>query len=102
VSSEAIEYELGRIPDDQRRSEMAAILSLAGERAVITHATEKLAGLLEKHGIDPMDAVHLALSSTVGVDYFATCDDYFLRKAKSEKILECKPVSVLALVLEVI
>ena len=47
-----------------------------------------------------MDAVHLALASTAKVDFFATCDDRLLRKAKTEAGLDCKALSVLALVSE--
>lgn len=49
-----------------------------------------------------MDAVHLALASTAKVDFFTTCDDRLLRKAKAESGLDCKVVSALALVSEVL
>jgi predicted nucleic acid-binding protein len=101
VSSEALEYELARIPDDQRRSEVAAVLTLAKEHIEVDAEGESLAESFEAIGIRPMDAVHLALASNAGVDFFATCDDHLLRKAKAVKKLGCKPVSVLALVLEV-
>lgn len=100
VNSEALEYEMKRIPDSQRHGEMEAILKLTTERLEITDAAERLAKSLEHAGIRPMDAIHLALASTAKVDFFATCDDRFLRKAKAEAGLECKAVSVLALVSE--
>lgn len=100
VNSEALEYEMGRIPDDQRRTEMAAILALSKERIEITDEAEKLAKSLENRGISPMDAVHLALASTARVDFFTTCDDRLLRKTKAESGLDCKVVSALALVSE--
>lgn len=102
VNSEALEYETCRIPDDQRRSEVAAILSLAKERIEINDEAETLAEFLESRGVRPMDAVHLALASIARVDFFATCDDRLLRKATAETELNCKPVSALALVSEVI
>lgn len=101
VNSEALEYEMGRIPDDQRRTEVAAILALSKERIEITDEAEKLAISLEKRGISPLDAVHLALASTARVDSFTTCDDRLLRKAKAESAVDCKVVSPLALVTEV-
>ncbi len=100
VNSEALEYELRRIPDSQRRIEMAAVLHLAKERLEITNEAESLAKSLTNRGIRPMDAVHLALASTAKVDFFATCDDRLLRKAKTEAGLDCKALSVLALVSE--
>jgi predicted nucleic acid-binding protein len=102
VSSEALEYEMGRIPDDQRRSEMAAIMALSAEHIELTDEAEKLAESFENHGIKPMDAVHLALASTAKVDFFTTCDDHFLRKATTIAGLSCKVVSALALVLEIL
>lgn len=100
VNSEALEYELERIPDAQRRSEATAILALAKERIEVTDQVEKLAESFENHGIRPMDAVHLALASTARVDFFTTCDDRLLRKAKAETGLDCKVVSALALISE--
>jgi hypothetical protein len=35
LNSEALEYEIGRIPDDVRRSEVMAVLALANERLEI-------------------------------------------------------------------
>ena len=100
VNSEALEYEMGRIPDDQRRTEVAAILALSKEYIEITDEAEESAKSLENRGISPMDAVHLALASTARVDFFTTCDDRLLRKAKAESGLDCKVVSPLALVSE--
>jgi len=40
-------------------------------------------------GIQPMDALHLASAESANVDYFYTCDDRFLKKAKQiEKVQE--------------
>ncbi|MBK5938298.1 PIN domain-containing protein [Halochromatium roseum] len=102
LNSEALEYEMGRIPSEQRRNEVEAILCLAQERVELTGQAESLAEVLESVGIRPMDAVHLAVASTTKVDYFATCDDQLLRKAKAVSGLECEVVSVLALVSEVL
>lgn len=100
VNSEALEYESGRIPDDQRCTEVRAILALAQEHIDVTDKAEALALALEGHGIRPMDAVHLALASTAKVDFFATCDDSLLRKARKVTGLECKVISALGLIPE--
>ena len=100
LNSEALEYEMGRIPDEQRRTEVAAVLALAKERLEITDEAEALAEILEGRGISPMDAVHLALASTAKVDFFTTCDDRLLRKAKAVAGLGCKIISALDLVSE--
>jgi len=36
LTSEALEFEIGRIPDEQRRKEAMAILTLAGERLTLS------------------------------------------------------------------
>lgn len=99
VSSEAVEYEIGRIPDEQRRFEALAPLSLADERLVISEAVEQMAELLAEQGIQPLDAIHLALASVHRVDYFVTTDDALLRKARQTG-LACRPVSILELLQE--
>ena len=100
LNSEALEYETGRIPDEQRRTEVMAVLALAGEHLKITKETEALAVIMEARGISPVDAVHLAIASTARADFFATCDDKFLTKARSVTGLNCKVLSVLDLVTE--
>jgi hypothetical protein len=50
VNSEALEYEMRRIPDDQRRNEVAAILALSKEYAEVTDEAEKLAESFENRG----------------------------------------------------
>ena len=101
LGSEALEYEVGRIPDESRRSEVLSVLALASERLQITEAVETLALQFEQQGLGPMDAIHLALASTAKADFFCTCDDRLLRKAQTLSGLECKTISLLGLVPEV-
>ena len=101
LNSEALEYELSRIPDDVRRNEVMAVLALADERLEIDDATERLAEQLERRGLRSMDAVHLAIASTAKADFFCTCDDKLLRGSLAVSSLTCKVVTVLALVPEI-
>ena len=102
LNSEALEYELSRIPDDRRRNEVMAVLALADEHLEITDEAEALAESLESCGVYSIDAVHLALASTANADFFGTCDDRLLRKSQAISGLACKVVSVLGLVPEVV
>ena len=102
LNSEALDYEMRRIPDKMRRNEVIAVLALAEERLELTEATVALAESLEKKGIDPMDAVHLAFASVAKADYFTSCDDKLLKKAQTMEKLDCKIISVLNLISEVI
>jgi len=101
VSSGALEYEIGRIPDAQRRNEAMSILALARERLPLSNDVQRLAEVLESQGVSPIDAVHLALASSAKVDFFSTCDDSLLQKGRLFTGLSCKVVSVLELLLEV-
>jgi hypothetical protein len=58
LNSEALEYEVSRIPDDVRRNEVMAVLALSNERLEIDDEAEALAESFERRGIGPMDAVH--------------------------------------------
>ena len=49
-----------------------------------------------------MDAVHLAFASVAKADYFTSCDDKLLKKAQTMEKLDCKIISVLNLISEVI
>ena len=101
LTSEALEFEIERIPDEQRRREALAMLALATERLTITSATEALAVSLEHAGVTSMDALHVALASEAAADFFATTDDRLLRKVQTTPGLNCRPVSLLTLVPEV-
>jgi predicted nucleic acid-binding protein len=101
LSSEALEYEIRRIPDENRRGEVLSVLLLAGERLEVTDAVEAVAQQFEQSGIGAMDALHLALASAANADYFCTCDDALFRKAQTLSGLNCKVITLLGLVPEV-
>ena len=101
LGSEALEYEVGRIPDEARRTEVLSVLALATEHLQATDAIEALALTFEQQGVRAMDAIHLALASTAKADFFCTCDDKLFRKAQSLPGLACKAITLLGLVPEV-
>ena len=90
LGSEALDDEASRIPNDERRGQMAAILTLANEYGELTPGGEQLAESLETSGIFPMDAIHLALASMAGADLFATCDAKLLQKKPLLAKLVCR------------
>jgi len=101
LSSEALEYEIGRIPDDTRPAEVLSLLTIASEHLPVTDAVEALAVSFERQGVRAMDAVHLALASIANADFFCTCDDRLFRKAQSLTGLSCKVTTLLGLIPEV-
>ena len=100
ISSDALLFEIGRIPDQNRKDDALAILRIANETFELTPELEALARRLEASGLKPLDALHLAFASASKVDYFCTCDDKFLKKAKSFARLNIKVVSPTELVME--
>jgi predicted nucleic acid-binding protein len=100
ISSDALLFEISRIPDQDRRDDALAILKIAKETIELTTELESLAGRLEASGLKPLDALHLAFASALKADYFCTCDDKFLKKAQSFDKLNTRVVSPTELVME--
>jgi len=101
LDSEALRYEVSRIPDETRQIETLALLSLASEHLQVTDEIEALALSFEQKGLSAMDAIHLALASTAKADYFCTCDDKLYRRAAAIPGLNCKVITLLSLIQEV-
>ena len=100
ISSDALLFEIGRIPDQDRKEASLAILKIAKETLELSQEIEILANKLEVSGLKPLDALHLAFASASKVGYFCTCDDKFLKKAKGFDGLNTKVVSPTELVME--
>jgi len=98
VSSEVLIYEVKRNPKSVRREFGLEILSKAGEVVSINEAIEYRAKQLEAIGIKALDALHLASAEEAGVDFFCTCDDRFLKKAKAVSDLRVQTVSPIELI----
>lgn len=100
ISSDTLLFEIGRIPDQTRKEDALAILKMAKETIKLTAEVEALVRKLTSSGLQPLDALHLASASTAKADYFCTCDDRFLRKAKTLDGLDTSVVSPTELVME--
>lgn len=100
ISSDALLLEIDQIPDPIRKEDAMEIISLAEQTVELTSEIEILAREFGVSGIKTLDALHLAFASFSRVDYFCTCDDKFIRKAKSLGNLNTKVVSPTELVME--
>jgi predicted nucleic acid-binding protein len=100
ISSDALLFEIGRTPDQNRKEDALAILKIAKESIELSQEIETLARNFEASGLKPLDALHLAFASVSKVDYFCTCDDKFLKKARSFERLNTKVVFPIELVME--
>jgi len=94
-------FELERNPHPVRKEYALKVLSKA---AVFVHTEsqiEERARTFLEEGIKPVDALHLASAVEAKADYFCTCDDRFLKRAKAVDTGQTKVVSPLELITEV-
>jgi predicted nucleic acid-binding protein len=81
VSSTALEIEIGRNPDADRRHDVVALLALANEVVVPRPRSAERAAFLQTLGFDPFDALHLACAEQGQADVSLTTDDDLTRRA---------------------
>ncbi len=98
ISSTVLELEVSRSPLGLRREHGEVVLRHAKTVVIINETIEKRAAEFVRQRIRPMDALHLAAAESVDVDYFCTCDDLFLRKAKELEGLRTTTVAPLELI----
>ena len=101
ISSNALEYEIKRIPNSNRRSEAQAILKAANEFVAVNQQIIQLAQTFNNLKIHPLDALHLACAEYTKADFFSSTDDRFLKNAQAIPWLSCKVITVLDLLMEV-
>jgi hypothetical protein len=78
----------------------ARILDLA-KRSVPPMLRSWRARGFQGNGIKPLDALHLASAVKAEADYFSTCDDQFLKRARALPTAPMKVVSPLELITEI-
>jgi predicted nucleic acid-binding protein len=97
VSSSALEIEISRNPDAERRHDVAALLVFADEVVVPRSSAAERAAFLQKLGFGAFDALHLASAEQGQAEVFLTTDDNLLRRAgrysNELRILVRNPVS---------
>ena len=81
VSCTALEIEISRNPDADRRHDVAALLALSNEVMVPRPRSAERAAYLQKLGFGVFDALHLASAEHGRADVFLTTDDGLLRRA---------------------
>lgn len=103
LSSEAVDYEISRISDEERREKVVLLSSLAESKVTVTESVERHAMELEGLGFRAYDALHLACAEEGGADVLLTTDDRFLRRAeRHDSILKARVENPVLWLLEVI
>lgn len=98
VSSTVLELEIARNSLDVRREHGQQVLGRATITLEVDEAAEKRAGEFAQRGLAAMDSLHLAVAESAKVDYFCTCDDKFLRRARTIPNLSTVILSPLELI----
>lgn len=102
VTSDALWFEVNHNPHLQRKAFVSEILARTAMTIELTEAIEQRANDLEKRGFKALDALHLASAEAGAVDYFCTCDDRLLKKAKEQPDLKIGIAAPLELAQELI
>ncbi len=98
ISSTVLELEIQRNPLAIRRKHGEQVLAQAAIIVIVDEQIEKRSAYFTQLGVKIMDALHLAAAEAAQADYFCTCDDRFLRRAKSILGLRTVVVSPLELI----
>lgn len=101
IASEALMFEASRNPHPVRKRYALKVLSQATLFIRKNERIEERTRFLVSSGIKPLDALHLAAAEEAKADFFCTCDDRFLKRAKAVGIPPPRVVSPLELITEV-
>jgi len=86
ISSSPLLYENLKSPLVYRRDYVATYLDMASVFVTADEALRERAREIAQQGIAPLDALHLASAERAEADWFLTCDDRMLRKARRGKL----------------
>lgn len=100
VASQALLFEARQITLSTRKAYVLEVLSKANLFLTINEQVEARTQVYIHSGIKPLDALHLAFSVEAQADYFCTCDDRLLKRAKEVNTLQTIVVSPLELIAE--
>lgn len=85
IGSEAIDYEISRIPDVERRVKAERIASISREKTIVDESIISRARDIEREGLKSMDALHLACVER-SADVMLTTDDDIVRLATRKSV----------------
>src|SRR5260370_458995 len=98
IASDALVFETDANPDAVRRDFAAQAIAKATQFVTTNNPIKARAQTFIAAGIKPLDALHLASAVEAQADFFCTCDDQLLKKARSHTTAPTKVVSPLELV----
>ncbi len=79
VGSEAIDYEISKIPDDERKTGVKVLAAISRDRVTVNESMLRRASELENIGLKALDALHLACAEK-SAEVMLTTDDEIVKK----------------------
>lgn len=103
LGSELIDFEISKIPDQERKQKVVILSSILQSNILVNEDIEKRASELGNLGFKPFDALHIAYAEDGKADFLLTTDDELLYKAlQNIKRLKVKIANPVEFVMEVI
>ena len=103
INSAALEYENRLTLDPERRVRVKTYLGITREYVALSDSLLERASEIISLGFKDMDSLHMAMAEEGKAEYFVTCDDRIVRKAKKcQQSLKVKVCSVLEFLEEVV
>jgi len=85
LSSEVVDLEISKIPDDDRKQKVILLSSISKMNIVIDDEIKNRAKELYKLGFKSFDAFHIACAEKGQADVLLTTDDHLLKKVISKR-----------------
>jgi len=82
INSDAILYEVNKIPDPERKTKVQFTLFNAKDYVQINEQILRRAKQIQQLGVKSFDALHIACAEAAQADIFLTTDDKLLKKVQ--------------------
>lgn len=90
ITSDILKFEIRKCQNIIRREYAEEVLKIARVNISLTEEIKKRATELEGFGFRGVDALHIASAEAGNADFFCTCDDGIIKKAKAKKVTKIK------------
>jgi len=100
IISSVIEFENDKNPFAERRLWVNSCLNLFKKEIILNTLIRKRGREMEKQGIKPVDALHLACAESGKADYFMTCDDKIVKHYQRQGLTVLNPVEFIIKITE--
>ncbi len=86
VGSEAIDYEISKIPDNERKTGVKVLAAISGDKVIVDENIFRRASELENIRLKALDALHIACAEK-SAEVMLTTDDEIEKKVMANKSL---------------